>query len=75
MATMLAGLVNRSGADGILRLLRLTEKKLSRQNLSLDFVGTTLVLSASREKLKVKRINGYDGQNLIALANDVVIVP
>ena len=70
MATMLAGLVNRSGADGILRLLRLTEKKLSRQNLSLDFVGTTLVLSAGREKLKVKRINGYDGQNLIALAND-----
>ena len=45
-------------------------KKLSRQNLSLDFVGTILVLSASREKLKVKRINGYDGQNLIALAND-----
>ena len=67
---MLAGLVNRSGADGILRLLRLTEKKLSRQNLSLDFVGTILVLSASGEKLKVKRINGYDGQNLIALAND-----
>ena len=67
MATMLAGLVNRSGADGILRLLRLTEKKLSRQNLSLDFFGTILVLSA---KLKVKRINGYDGQNLIALAND-----
>ena len=70
MATMLAGLVNRSGADGILRLLRLTEKKLSRQNLSLDFFGTILVLSASGEKLKVKRINGYDGQNLIALAND-----
>ena len=67
---MLAGLVNRSGADGILRLLRLTEKKLSRQNLSLDFVGTILVLSVSGEKLKVKRINGYDGQNLIALAND-----
>ena len=70
MATMLAGLVNRSGADGILRLLRLTEKKLSRQNLSLDFFGTILVLSASGEKLKVKGINGYDGQNLIALAND-----
>ena len=70
MATMLAGLVNRSGADGILRLLRLTEKKLSKQNLSLDFVGTILVLSVSGEKLKVKRINGYDGQNLIALAND-----
>ena len=70
MATMLAGLVNRSGADGILRLLRLTEKKLSRQNLSLYFFGTILVLSASGEKLKVKRINGYDGQNLIALAND-----
>ena len=67
---MLAGLVNRSGADGILRLLRLTEKKLSRQNLSLHFFGTILVLSASGEKLKVKRINGYDGQNLIALAND-----
>ena len=67
---MLAGLVNRSGADGILRLLRLTEKKLSRQNLSLYFFGTILVLSASGEKLKVKRINGYDGQNLIALAND-----
>ena len=67
---MLAGLVNRSGADGILRLLRLTEKKMSKQNLSLDFVGTILVLSASGEKLKVKRINGYDGQNLIALAND-----
>ena len=75
MATMLAGLVNRSGADGILRLLRLTEKKMSKQNLSLDFVGTILVLSVSGEKLKVKRINGYDGQNLIALANDVVIVP
>ena len=72
---MLAGLVNRSGADGILRLLRLTEKKMSKQNLSLDFVGTILVLSVSGEKLKVKRINGYDGQNLIALANDVVIVP
>ena len=70
MATMLAGLVNRSGADGILRLLRLTEKKISKQNLSLDFVGTILVLSVSGEKLKVKRINGYDGQNLIALAND-----
>ena len=70
MATMLAGLVNRSGADGILRLLRLTGKKLSRQNLSLDFFGTILVLSASGEKLKVKRINGYDGQNLIVLAND-----
>ena len=70
MATMLAGLVNRSGADGILRLLRLTEKKMSKQNLSLDFVGTILVLSVSGEKLKVKRINGYDGQNLIALAND-----
>ena len=70
MATMLAGLVNRSGADGILRLLRLTEKKLSRQNLSLDFVGIILVLSVSGEKLKGKRINGYDGQNLIALAND-----
>ena len=70
MATMLTGLVNRSGADEILRLLRLTEKKLSRQNLSLDFVGTILVLSVSGEKLKVKRINGYDGQNLIALAND-----
>ena len=70
MANMLAGLVNRSGADGILRLLRLTEKKLSRQNLSLYFFGTILVLSASGEKLKVKRINGYDGQNLIALAND-----
>ena len=70
MATMLAGLVNRSGADGILRLLRLTEKKISKQNLSLDFVGTILVLSISGEKLKVKRINGYDGQNLIALAND-----
>ena len=70
MATMLAGLVNRSGADGILRLLRLTEKKISQQNLSLDFVGTILVLSVSGEKLKVKRINGYDGQNLIALAND-----
>ena len=67
---MLAGLVNRSGADGILRLLRLTEKKLSRQNLSLDFVGIILVLSVSGEKLKGKRINGYDGQNLIALAND-----
>ena len=67
---MLAGLVNRSGADGILRLLRLTEKKISKQNLSLDFVGTILVLSVSGEKLKVKRINGYDGQNLIALAND-----
>ena len=67
---MLAGLVNRSGADGILRLLRLTEKKMSKQNLSLDFVGTILVLSVSGEKLKVKRINGYDGQNLIALAND-----
>ena len=70
MATMLAGLVNRSGADGILRLLRLTEKKISKQNLSLDFIGTILVLSVSGEKLKVKRINGYDGQNLIALAND-----
>ena len=70
MATTLAALVNRSGADGILRLLRLTEKKLSRQNLSLDFVGIILVLSVSGEKLKGKRINGYDGQNLIALAND-----
>ena len=45
-------------------------KKIVKTKFSLDFVGTTLVLSASREKLKVKRINGYDGQNLIALAND-----
>ena len=43
---------------------------MSKQNFSLDFVGTILVLSVSGEKLKVKRINEYDGQNLIALAND-----